>query len=159
MTHDEQRAWDLAGSIDVCMLVTHTSEGMRARPMSSIPMQAEGRIYFLTDRNARVDDNISESSRVLLAYSGSSKYLAISGEAGVSHDRQLIGRLWNNWAQAFWPNGPADPNVVALAIAPDSAEFWDGANSLVATVKMAYALATGSPPDLGDKREVPMGRH
>ena len=57
-------------------------------------------------------------------------------------------------AQAFWPKGPDDPQVVVIHVTPHNAEFWDGDSRIVSTVKFAVALATGTVPSMGDNKKV-----
>jgi hypothetical protein len=45
-------------------------------------------------------------------------------------------------------------SIIAIAIDPHEAEFWEGSGKIVSTVKFAYALATGTRPDLGEQRKV-----
>ena len=157
-TDTTDHVWDLLKSMDVCMLVTRAAGQMRSRPMSSIPVKEDGRIYFLADRDARVDDEIVGSSAVLLAYAnGSSTFLSVTGHGQVSDDRALIKRLWNGGAQAFWPEGADKASVRVLVVAPTDAELWEGPNSMVAAARMVLAVATSTKPDLGDKTNVAMG--
>ncbi len=55
-----------------------------------------------------------------------------------------------------WPNGPNDPNIVAIEVTPTTAEYWDGPNGVLAGVKMVLAMATGSKPDMGKNAKVAM---
>ena len=158
MSKDQDRIWELVEKLDYCMLTTAAAGKMRARPMSSIPTPAEGVIHFMTSREGAIDEELAANSQVLLNYSdGSSKFVSISGVARIVEDRALIKRLWSSGAQAFWPNGPDDPSIIALAVSPIEADLWDGSNSIVAEVKMAFALGSGQAPDLGDRKKVAMG--
>jgi general stress protein 26 len=141
--------------IDYCMLVTNAGGRMRSRPMSSIVKQDEGYVYFLSDARTAKDDEIARDSQILLAYSnGSSQFVSAEATAQLSKDRALIKRLWNPGAQAFWPSGPDDHNIVAIIARPANAEFWDGPGSVVSSVKFAYALITGTAPDMGENSKV-----
>lgn len=153
---DAKRVWDMIADIDICMFVTNTPKGMHGRPMSSIPKPEEGRVYFLTARDTVKDDEIAADNRVYLGYSKGQTHASVSGTASLRDDRALIERLWNPGAQAFWPEGPKDPNVIAIAVTPANAEYWDGPNPLVAGVRMAVALVRGTTPDLGDNEKVRM---
>ena len=155
MNDHARRAWEIMSQLDVCMLVTTTPAGLRSRPMSSIVKPDEGVVYFLTDARAAKDDEIATNANVLLAYgNASSQFVSARAQAAVSHDRGLIERLWNPGAQAFWPKGPNDPDVVAIVATMGSAEYWDGSGGLVGSVKMAVAVLTGAKPDLGDTAKV-----
>jgi len=155
MKDDQTRAWDLMSAIDYCMLVTQAGDGLHARPMSSIVKPDEGKIYFLSDASSTKDEEIANNPDILLAYSnGSSKFVSAMASASASHDRALIDRLWNPGAQAFWPKGPSDPSVIAIIAVPTHAQFWDGSNAAVSTVRFAIALMTGTKPDPGETAKV-----
>jgi general stress protein 26 len=157
MATDNERVWELLGKLDYCTLVTQANGAMQGRPMSSIPVAEDGKIYFLTDRNGRIDDEIAAKSDVLLAYSdGGSKFVSVNGTARLVEDRETVKKLWNPGAQSFWPNGPSDPAVIAIVVEPQRADLWDGSNTVVASVKMALAAVTGSKPDVGERKRVAM---
>ncbi len=153
---DIARVWHLIDDIDICIFVTRRGNDMHGRPMSTIGKRDEGRVYLLTDKNASKDDEIERNGAVYLGYCKGPRHLSVNGTADVSSDRALIKRLWNPGAQAFWPNGPDDPNVVAIIVTPHAAEYWDGPTGIVAGVKLAFAIATGSTPDFGDNAKVAM---
>jgi general stress protein 26 len=71
------------------------------------------------------------------------------------HDVAKIRELWSTEAQAWWPKGPADPDVRVLRVVPDSAEYWDTrGNSMIVALKLAAARLSGNPPDLGENEKV-----
>lgn len=151
----ENRVWEMMREIDFCMFTTKSGQGLRARPMSSIVKPEEGRIYLLSDRNGGKDEELENNPQVCLCYSnGGSKFVSLSGHATITSDRALIESLWNPGAQAFWPEGPHDPNVYAISITPVNAEYWDGNAGLIAAAKMIWSIATGTKPDLGDNQKV-----
>jgi general stress protein 26 len=93
---------------------------------------------------------------VYLGYCNGHRHLSINGDAELSDNRSIIKRIWTPSAQAFWPNGPDDPSIVAIVVTPHAAEYWDGPTGIVASVKMAFALATGKTPDFGENAKVAM---
>jgi general stress protein 26 len=66
--------------------------------------------------------------------------------------------LWNTATQAWFPNGPDDPDVALVRVRITHAEYWDVHDSkLVQLYKMARAAVTGHPPtDMGDTGQVRM---
>jgi general stress protein 26 len=152
---DVDRVWARLAEIDFCMFVTHGRDGSRGRPMSSIPRRDEGLIFFLTEHSGRLVDEIRANPAIALSYgNGSNTFAWVTAEATISADRALVERLWSPGAQAFWPQGPKDSDVVAVIARPGAAELWDGPNGLVASVKMMMALATRTEADMGDKKVV-----
>ena len=67
-------------------------------------------------------------------------------------DRHLLARirLLSRGDDGWRDHGPALPD----GLNPGACEYWDGPNKAVMVAKMAYALATGGMPDLGEKRKV-----
>ncbi len=77
MTTDSQRAWDMMKKLDFCFLVSNSGDGFRSRPMSSIVMQDEDNIYFLSNASANQLDDITLEPGILLNYgNGSSQFVS-----------------------------------------------------------------------------------
>lgn len=149
------RAWELAKSIGICMLVTWDGEKQRARPMAANPKRDEHAIYFLADKDS---EQVAQANRfpvvtATFADLSSNKYVAISGRATVRDDRTKIMELWNAADKAWWDSSD-DPAIRVIQIEPTEAELWDSPGRLVAAVKMLTAAATGIKPSLGEKARV-----
>ncbi len=151
------RAWNMMEKIQTCMFITWDGERQRARPMAATVKPAEHAIYFLTDARREKDDQIARFPIVTLAFAdtGGQKYVSLTGRATVSSDRAKIKELWSPFAKAWW-DSPEDPNIRVLTVSPDDAELWDSPGTLIATVKMLTAAATGTRPDVGENRKVAM---
>ena len=143
--------------IGFAMLVTRDGDKLRARPMSAYLRREENAIYFLTDARHHKDEEIARHSSVNLSFAdaGSMKYVSLTGTATVSNDRARIKELFSTPAKAWWDSAE-DPNIRVLKVMPDEAEFWDTPGSVVAYVKMAVAVVTGTRPEIGDNRKVSM---
>ena len=154
---DIDRVWDLMQTIGYAMLVTREGGSLRGRPMTAYVERSDGAVYFLTDARAHKDEEIAQSPVVGLSFAdiGSQKYIWIRGAAAISNDRGKIRQLFSTPARAWWDNAD-DPNIRALKITPEEAEFWDSPGKLVAYTKMAAAVVTGTRPEIGDNRKVAM---
>jgi general stress protein 26 len=151
------RVWNLMKEIELCMMVTSAGKRLRARPMAAQLRENDNEIWFLTDRRGGKDNEVDKDSQVCLAFSdGSKKFVSCSGSITVSNNRDDIEAAWGPWAKAYWPDGPDDPNVLALCFVPEHAEIWEGHGAAAATIKMISAVATGSRPDMGDNTKVRM---
>lgn len=152
---DIERAWMIMENLDVCMVTSRDGEGFHSRPLSSIVRSALGKVYFLSIASSAQIGHVTAGSRLALNFSnGSSQFLAAEADAHISKDRALIRELWNPGAQAFWPEGPETADVVVIEATPTSAEYWDGPSQIVSVAKIAFAVATGTKPDLGDNKTV-----
>jgi general stress protein 26 len=154
---DGARVWELMKKIGVAMLVTRDGGALRARPMWAHLAPDENRIYFLTDARRHKDDEIARDPGINLSFANASdqKYVSVTGRAEISNDRAKIKELFTTAAKAWWSSAD-DPTIRVLKITPQDAEFWDSNGTLVSTIKMVAAAATGSRPDLGDNRKVAM---
>jgi general stress protein 26 len=152
---DVTRVWRLMEKIDICMFASRDGDAIRARPMSSIPREAQSVVYFLTDTEGHKESEIAANNNVSLLYAepAHGKFLTVTGRARVLNDRALIAELWNKDAEAFW-NGADDPRVRVVEVTPIDAQFWEGPHGIVATVEMAIAAVTAQPPVLGEQRKV-----
>jgi general stress protein 26 len=155
--HDEHvaRVWELAKRIGIAMFVTWDGEEQRARPLAATVEKDEGCIYFLTDVNGQKDEQIAEFPHVSVSFADHrhSKYVALSGKATVSNDRNKIKDLWTPFAKAWW-DGPDDPAIRVIKLVPRDAELWDSPGSIVTTISMLAAAVTGRSPKVGENAKV-----
>ena len=150
---EAERVWDIIKAIDIAMLVTHSSEGPRGRPMSTIPTPEKGVIYILTESDSSAARDIRVDGRVFLGYQGRGDHVALVGQAMVDPDMGLVKDLWNAGAQVFWPQGPEAHDVVALVIDPGHADVWDGPGILRGIAEIVAGAVKGKSPDLGTRGE------
>jgi general stress protein 26 len=162
MSAEVDRVWTLINDIPVAMVVTHEGQNrhMRARPMAMRPAREEGAIYFLTDADAPKAEEIQRDETIclVLADSRSQKYVSITGYAEILDDRDRVKEIWSVYDRAFWPDKD-DPRIRILRVAPESAEFWEGAGAVATAVKLVAAVASGERVNIGrnEKVEFPHG--
>jgi general stress protein 26 len=144
--------WKAIRDIRVAMLTAEEEGQLVSRPMSSLVREEDGKIYFVSRLDAKVQE-IGRSERVNLAYSdpNNNLYVSLSGTAQTSQDREKLHELWSMWVEAWLPEGPDGPDVVLITVSPDAAKMWDATSSrLVYAGKVLKAVATQRPPDGGD---------
>lgn len=155
MQDNKDRFWTLVTNMDVCMLATHTGDKIRSRPMSAIARPEDNDIVMLTDKRFVKDNEIERNKSVNLSYSnGSGTFVSVEGLAEIVDDRGLITECWSSGALLYWPDGPNDPNIVAIVVTPRDVEYWESDNKFVAGMKFAYGLATHTTPSLGDNKKL-----
>ena len=154
-TADIDRVWTLIDSIPVAMVVTHQGGEMRARPMAMRPAREEGAIYFLTDVDAPKAEEVRRDETICLALADnkSQKYVSITGRAEIIDNRDRINEIWSIYDKAFWPD-KNDPRIRILRVTPESAEFWEGAGTVVTAVKLVAAIASGERMNVGANERV-----
>jgi len=151
----QDRIWELADKIDICMFTTWDGERQRSRPLSARVFREDHAIYFLVDQEGHKNEQVEAFPYVSMAWvdSGGHKYAVISGKAKLSNDRAQITELWSDWDKAWWDDAN-DPAIRLLTVTPEDGELWDSPNQLVSTAKMAFAALTGKAPDMGDNAKV-----
>ena len=125
--------------------------------MHALPDRDHGCLWFITDQRGAKDEEIQAAPEVCLAFADtrSNTYLSVTGRAEMLSDSSKARDLWSAEAQAWWPKGPADPDVRLLHVIPENAEYWDTrGNSIVVALKLAAARLSGIPPDLGENKKV-----
>ena len=148
------KVWEMPRAIDIAVLVTESSNGLRGRPMSTIPTPEKGVIYILTEAQSSAARDLRVDGKMMLSYVGRGDHLAVSGRATVNPDKGLVKDLWNPGAQLFWPDGPEAHDVVVLEIDPGHADAWDGPGLLGGIASIVTAAVKGRSPDLGARGEV-----
>jgi general stress protein 26 len=153
---DPQRVWDIIAEVQVCMLVTQFSAGLRARPVEA-RLRGDGQIYFLTDVDSDKQSEIAASPDVALVFTDAKQkiYLSISGRASIINDEEIARAIWQVTDRVWWKAGPDDAKLRILRVEPQTAELWEGPSSKAVEVfEFAKALVTGVEPNLGQNRKV-----
>ena len=152
------KLYELIDDVKIAMLTTVEAGGrLHTRPMGNQKADPNGDIWFFTEKNGAVADNLKTSPKVSLGYSNaSSTYVAVSGTGQMVHDKGKIDELWSEDLKAWFPQGKDDPNVALLKVMPERGEFWDtGSNRIVSAVGYLKAKITGeAADDMVDNRKV-----
>ncbi|WP_337186335.1 pyridoxamine 5'-phosphate oxidase family protein [Phenylobacterium sp.] len=151
----QDRIWELAEKIDICMFTTWDGEQQRSRPLSARVRRDEHAVHFLVDAGGGKNAEIERFPAVSCAWAdnGDYKYVLMSGEARLTNDREKIAALWTDFDKAWWDDA-TDPTIRLLTLTPEAGELWDSPGKAVALVKMAVAAVTGSAPQMGDNAKV-----
>lgn len=158
---DAQQLWSLIKDIRFGMFThRHASGRLHSHPLTTQnkSVDEDSRLYFFVSRTSEIVTHIQQDASVNVAYASPSddSYVSVSGDAAIIEDAAKKEALWSPMAKAWFPDGPADPNMALLEVRIRQAEFWDVKESkMVQLVKMAKAAVTGEPPrDLGDHKEL-----
>lgn len=157
MNDDDHRiVTEIARKVRTAMITSRGADGkLTSRPMTSQQVDFDGTAWFFVSRTADLVADIARDGQVNVGYAGSGSWLSLSGTASVVDDRARKNELWNEFVQAWFPNGPDDPDVVLLKVDADSAEYWNTPGGKPrALFEMAKARVTGNRPDPGDNYTV-----
>jgi general stress protein 26 len=163
----------------VAMLTTVGPGGtLRSRPMATARSQDEGDVWFLTKAATPKVGEVEEDQRVNVGYASAEdgRYVSVSGTASLVRDPQRVLDLWRRRHRKWFPEGKRDPDLAALRVRIDRAEFWDepsgqmvvlaspdgqpGAAESGAAARIAdamKALVTGSEDHADEKPPTPGG--
>jgi len=147
----EKKFWKALKSDRTLMLGVDGVEDGRSRPLTALTEDDEGGpIWFFIGKPHAVVDNLSENRRAIATFTskGHDLFASVQGSLSVSHDRDVIDRLWNPFIAA-WFDGKDDPKLVLLRFDTERAEIWLNENNLLAGVKML--LGVDPKKDAGNK--------
>jgi general stress protein 26 len=150
-TAPDTKLHKLLADFGVAMLATHTNGGvMRARPMALAEVEADGTLWFLTEKHSPKIAEIAKDSRVVVTMQSSSKFVSLSGTAAPVEDRERVARLWKLEWKVWFPGGKDDPNLILIRVEGNSGEYWDnsGMNGVQYLFEAGKALLTGSRPTI-----------
>ena len=162
---DEARAklWEMIKDIRFAMFTSrHTNGHLHSRPMTTQnrSIDEDASLWFFMSRaNGPVDDIRNDPAvNVVYADPGQDSYVSVSGNAAVVEDAARKAKMWSKMNDAWFPNGPTDPDVALIEVKIIHANYWDVTDSkIVQLLKMATAAVTGNPPkDLGEHAAVRM---
>lgn len=153
-----KKVFDLIKDIQVSMLTTYAPEGfLHARPMVARAHEADGDLWFFTDRHSEKIPEIRADPRVAVCYSEPSdqNYVSISGTASVVDDRAKIRELWSEPMRTWFPKGTDDPDLILIRVKAERAQYWDSPSSaIVYAYGYVKARITGERPNPGDEGKV-----
>ncbi len=153
--HDLTPIRTIMESVRTCMLTTVSSDGsLHSTPMTTQQAQFDGDAWFLVGRTSHTAEHIGGNPTVNVSYSGDSSWLSLAGSARIVDDAAKKKELWSTFAEAWFPDGEEDPNVVVLKVESDSAQYWESPGTVKMMASMLKARVTGSTPNAGDSGKV-----
>jgi general stress protein 26 len=138
---------ELVCDFDIAMLVTSSTTGtLHSRPMAVADCTERGALFFLTHLSSDKIKEIERSSLINVAMQGKFKFVSLSCNAQVVHDRARVEALWDETMRVWFPKGKTDPDIVLIEATPQIAEYWDssGPNAIKFLGEAVKALATGT---------------
>ncbi len=151
----KDRLWNIMEGFNVALLITHSANDVRGRPMGVTVEREEDALYFLTSASGSKDEEIQSESEVIVAFVDPSgqQYAWVRGRATVSNDRDKIKDLWTVFAKAWWRSAD-DPDIRVIRVTPHTAEYWDSPGTILSYASMLTSALVGGKPQVGDNRKV-----
>jgi len=135
----------------VAMLTTVAPGGtLRSRPMVTARAQGDGDVWFLTKAGTPKVGEVEENHRVNVGYASpeEGRYVSLSGTASLVRDPQRVLELWRRRHRRWFPEGKRDPELAAMRVRIDRAEYWDVPTGQAVAFSLAGAQA-GAAEDPG----------
>jgi general stress protein 26 len=141
---DVEKIGQLIKGIKVAMLVTVEQDGsLRGRPMVTQQVDFDGTLWFFSNEYSGKNNELRADSDVQVSYLDADKnrYVSLTGNADIVHDREKIKELWNPSLNAWFPKGQDDPAISLLRINVNKGEYWDGpSRTMVHLIALAKAV-------------------
>ena len=155
-TEDTRKVAELIKGERFGFLTTTAPGGkLTSRPMTLQEVEFDGDLWFFAERGSHPVAHIAAQPQVNVGIGSGGTWVSLSGRAVVVDDPAKKKELWNGGVEAWFPNGPEDPDVVLLKVEGDSAEYWDSPGGRLATAfSFVKAKATGERIDSGENEKV-----
>ncbi len=152
------KIWKLIRDVKITMLTTINSQGeLRSRPMATQENEFDGNLWFLTKAQSGKVDEIEHGSRVGLTYvnNDARAFIALSGHAELTKDRERIHQLWKPQHAIWFPEGKDDPEITVIKVTVEEAEYWETpGNALVRSFHFLTAAVTKDISKLGEHEKI-----
>lgn len=159
LTGDEgtRKVAELIKGERIAMLTSVGADGtLLARPMALQEVEFDGDLWFFAERGSRKVANVAAHPAVNVTVGSATTWVSLSGTAVVVDDLARKRELWNPFVEAWFPDGPEDPDVVLLRVVADGAEYWDTPGRLATLISFAKSKVTGQRYEGGDNARVDM---
>ena len=159
----QETLWHLIKDMKFCMFAHRHADGqLHAHPLTTQnrSLDENGLVYFFVSRKTELGQRVQADGNVCLTYGdpGKDTWVSISGTARVNDDKATKERLWNPIVKAWFPGGLEDPDLELVEVKINHAEYWNITESkMTQLLKMTTAAVTGTPPKMGEHRELNMG--
>ena len=157
--------YDLIDGIEVAMFTTRRADGqLVSRPMQTQERENGVDLWFMTNVETHKLDDLMADPHVNLAYykDKSREWVSVSGIATLSTDRDLVRELYKPDWKAWLGNeggerdgSENDPRIALILVDAQLVTYMKVTKPRpVVLFEVAKAMVTGSPPDVGNIRNV-----
>ncbi|MGP3535014.1 pyridoxamine 5'-phosphate oxidase family protein [Microbacterium sp. RD1] len=134
-TTELEKLNELLGKFRFAMVTTRAEDGsLHAHPLTVQESDFDGDLWFVIGRSASAVTHIGLDPAVGVSFSSNDAWLSLAGSAELVEDPAKLREQWNPALEAWFPNGPEDPEVVLLKVNALSGEYWDSPGGRITTV-------------------------
>ena len=154
-TEDRKKVAELIKKFRFAMFTTKDAHGkLVSRPLTVQEAEFDGDLWFLVPKSSAPAAEASGHAQANVALSSDDAWVSLSGTAHVYDDRSKIDQLWNPALDAWFPDGPEDPDIGVLKFTAESAEYWDSPGKIATALRFLTAKVSDKPADAGENRKV-----
>ncbi len=116
-----------------CFLITLDDLGQpQARLMDAFEPEADMTVWMATSLNTRKVRQLRHDPRATLAYEtdGGNGYVTLIGRVRLVDDLEERRKRWKTGWEAFYPEGPTDPEYLLLRFTPTRIELMSPADGI-----------------------------
>ncbi|MCK6081428.1 pyridoxamine 5'-phosphate oxidase family protein [Microbacterium sp. EYE_5] len=138
---------DLLPKFRFAMVTTTDEDGaLTARPLTVQDREFDGDLWFIVARDSSFAAHIAQRPRVGVALSTNDAWVSLAGRAEIVDDPARLREYWSPAVEAWFPDGPEDPNITLAKIDAVSGEYWSSPGGVVASiVSLVKSKVTGEP--------------
>lgn len=134
-TSDIETLAGLVKKFRFAMLTTVDDQGqLVAHPLTVQEAEFDGDLWFIVGAHASSLENLLVNPSAGVSLSSNDSWVSLTGTAEQVADQAKVKELWSSTLEAWFPEGPDDPNVRLLKFSADGAEYWDSPGGKVATL-------------------------
>ena len=126
------------------------------QPMTAFWEEETSSLWFFTYRDTDLAQAVGDGGgHAMFVFQEKDLQACIGGRLALSHDPGRMAQFWNPMVAAWYPEGKDDPRLTLLRFDCEDAQVWITEAGLVRyAFEVAKANATGSRPDLGERRDL-----
>lgn len=133
-TTELEKLNELLKKFRFAMVTTRQTDGtLTAHPLTVQETESDGDLWFVIGRHAAAAQDVLHDPKVGVSFSSSDAWLSLAGTAEIVDDRVKLKEQWNSGLEAWFPQGPEDPEIVLLKVNAESGEYWDSPGGRVAS--------------------------
>lgn len=137
MSHEDHQAKvaELLKDHRFAMFTTRNEHGqLVGRPFTVQEREFDGDLWFIVALDSPAVAQLRQDERVGVTFSKNGNWLSLTGSAAVVDDHAKLEELWSAGVEAWFPDGPSDPNAGLVRFEAAGAEYWDSPGGGVSTV-------------------------
>jgi general stress protein 26 len=143
---DVTKVAELIREFRFAMVTTVNTLGeLVARPLTVQEAEFDGDLWFIVARDSHEVAELGVNPVAGVSFASNDTWVSLTGTAAQVDDQARVKEYWNPFVEAWFPDGPEDPNVTLVKFTASGAEYWDSPGGRIASViSFVKSKVTGS---------------